>query len=184
MTVALSDNPLTCDPINMASHDTEILSQTIYENLVEFTIDAELRPQLAKALPTVSDDKLSYSFELRDDVFFQDGQKLTSEDVKYSFEYMLDPAHKAGRRPVFSRLSHVEIDSPTKLRVILKEPFSPWLYFLYKHMGIFPAGSREKYGEDYFKLSPKNVGTGVGQCERDRPADTATRAGDQRRLAL
>jgi len=171
LTVALSDNPLTCDPINMVSHDTEILSQTIFENLVEFTIDAELRPQLAKALPTVSDDKLSYSFELRDDVFFQDGQKLTSEDVKYSFEYMLDPAHKAGRRPVFSRLSHVEIDSPTKLRVILKEPFSPWLYFLYKHMGIFPAGSREKYGEDYFKLSPKNVGTGVGIFEEWRPND-------------
>jgi ABC-type oligopeptide transport system substrate-binding subunit len=69
LTVALSDNPLTCDPINMVSHDTEILSQTIFENLVEFTIDAELRPQLAKALPTVSDDKLTYSFELRDDVF-------------------------------------------------------------------------------------------------------------------
>jgi peptide/nickel transport system substrate-binding protein len=171
LTVALSDNPLTCDPINMASHDTEILSQAIWENLVEFTIDGELRPQLAKALPEVSDDKLTYSFELRDGVTFQDGQKLTAEDVKYSFEYMLDPAHKAGRRPVFSRLSHVEVDSPTKLRVILKEPFSPWVYFLTKHMGIFPAGSREKYGDDYFKLSPKNVGTGVGIFEEWRPND-------------
>ena len=171
LTVALSDNPLTCDPINMASHDTEILSQAIFENLVDVTVDGDLKPQLAKAMPTVSDDKLTYSFELRDDVYFQDGQKLTSEDVKYSFEYMLDPAHKAGRRPVFSRLSHVEVDSPTKLRVILKEPFSPWLYFLYKHMGIYPAGSREKYGEDYFKLSPKNVGTGVGIFEEWRPND-------------
>src|SRR5215213_11443873 len=124
LTVALSDNPLTCDPINMASHDSQILSQTVWENLTEFTIDGELRPQLAKTLPTISDDKLTYSFELRDDVYFQNGQKLTAEDVKYSFEHMLDPAHKAGRRPVFSRLSHVEIDSPTKLRVILKEPFS------------------------------------------------------------
>jgi peptide/nickel transport system substrate-binding protein len=171
LTVAISDNPITCDPINMASHDTEILSQVIWENLVDVTIDGELKPQLAKALPEVSEDRLTYSFELRDDVFFQDGQKLTAEDVKYSFEYMLDPAHKAGRRPVFSRLSHVEIDSPTKLRVILKEPFSPWVYFLYKHMGIFPAGSREKYGEDYFKMSPKNVGTGVGIFEEWRPND-------------
>jgi peptide/nickel transport system substrate-binding protein len=169
LTVAISDNPITCDPINMASHDTEILSQVIWENLVDVTIDGKLVPQLAKALPEVSDDRLSYAFELRDDVYFQDGQKLTSEDVKYSFEYMLDPEHKAGRRPVFSRLSHVEIDSPTKLRVILKEPFSPWVYFLYKHMGIFPAGSREKYGEDYFKMSPKNVGTGVGIFEEWRP---------------
>src|SRR6201996_7863561 len=72
LTVALSDNPLTCDPINMASHDTEILSQVIWENLVDVTVDGELKPQLAKAMPTVSDDKLTYSFELRDDVFFQD----------------------------------------------------------------------------------------------------------------
>ena len=171
LTVALSDNPLTCDPINMSSHDSQILSQVIWENLVEFTVDGELRPQLAKALPEVSADKLTYSFELRDDVTFQDGQKLTAEDVKYSFEYMLDPAHKAGRRPVFSRLSHVEIDSATKLRVILKEPFSPWVYFLTKHMGIWPAGSRKKYGDDYFKLTPKNVGTGLGIFEEWRPND-------------
>src|ERR1700687_3259866 len=36
LTVALSDNPLTCDPINMVSHDAMILSQNIWENLVEF----------------------------------------------------------------------------------------------------------------------------------------------------
>ncbi len=29
LTVALSDNPITCDPINMSSHDTMIISQTI-----------------------------------------------------------------------------------------------------------------------------------------------------------
>jgi peptide/nickel transport system substrate-binding protein len=171
LTVALSDNPLTCDPINMSSHDSQILSQVIWENLMEFTVDGELRPQLAKALPEVSADKLTYAFELRDDVYFQDGQRLTAADVKYSFEYMLDPAHKAARRPIFGRLSHVEVDSPTRLRVILKEPFSPWVYFLTKHMAIWPAGSREKYGDDYFKMSPKNLGTGVGIFEEWRPND-------------
>src|ERR1700676_1535457 len=127
--VALSGNPLTCDPINMDSHDSMILSQNIWENLVEYDIDCVLKPQLAKALPEVSADKLTYSFELRDGVAFQNGQQLTSADVKYSFEYMLDPAHKASRRPIFDRLSHVEIDGPYRLRVILKEPYAPWLYF-------------------------------------------------------
>jgi len=122
LTVALSDNPLTCDPINMFSHDSMILSQNIFQNLVEFDVDGVLKPQLARALPEISADKLIYSFELRDDVAFQNGQKLTSEDVKYSFEYMLDPAHKAARRPIFNRLSHVETDGPYRLRVVLKEP--------------------------------------------------------------
>ena len=171
LTVALSNNPITCDPINMSSHDSQILSQTVWENLVEFDIEGVLRPQLAKSLPTISDDKLTYAFELRDDVSFQNGQKLTSEDVKYSFEYMLDPAHKASRGPLFNRLSHVEIDSPTKLRVILKEPYSPWTSFLTKFMGIWPKGSREQYGEDYFRLSPIGIGTGPGIFEEWRPND-------------
>src|SRR5260370_33012395 len=84
LTVALSDNPLTCDPINMFSHDSMILSQNIFQNLVEFDVDGVLKPQLARTLPEISADKLIYSFELRDDVSFQNGQKLTSEDVKYS----------------------------------------------------------------------------------------------------
>ena len=51
LVVALSNNPVTCDPINMSSHDTEIISQNIFENLVEFDIEGNLKPQLAKALP-------------------------------------------------------------------------------------------------------------------------------------
>ena len=77
LTVALSDNPITCDPINMASHDTMIVSQTIWENLLEFDVDGVLKPQLAKALPEISADKLTYTFELRDDVLFQNGQLIT-----------------------------------------------------------------------------------------------------------
>ena len=169
LTVALSNNPITCDPINMVSHDSEILSQTIWETLVEYDIDGVLKPQLAKALPTISDDKLTYAFELHDNITFQNGQKLTAEDVKYSFEYTIDPAHKASRGSLFNRISHVEVDSPTKLRVILKEPYAPWLTFLTKFMGIWPAGSREKYGEDYFPPETRRHRHRAGHLRRVAP---------------
>ncbi len=109
LTVALSTNPITCDPINMPSHDSMILSQTIWENLVEYDVTGTLRPQLAKAVPEVSKDSLVYTFDLRDDVVFHDGSHLTSEDVKYSIEYTINPDNKASRGPIFSRLSHVAI---------------------------------------------------------------------------
>jgi peptide/nickel transport system substrate-binding protein len=171
LTVALSNNPVTCDPINMASHDTEILSQNIFENLVEFDIEGNLKPQLAKSLPAISADSLVYTFDLRDDVLFQDGTPLTSDDVKYSIEYTINPANKATRGPIFNRLSHVETDGPHRLHVHLKEPFAPWTSFLTKFMGVWPAGSREKYGPDYFRLTPKNVGTGPGIFEEWKPND-------------
>ncbi len=171
LTVGLSNNPVTCDPINMASHDTQILSQTIYENLVEFDIEGNLKPQLAKALPTISADSLVYTFDLRDDVLFQDGTPLTSEDVKYSIEYTINPANKATRGPIFNRLSHVETDGPHRLHVHLKEPFAPWTSFLTKFMGVWPKDSREKHGPDYFRQSPIGVGTGPGIFEEWKPND-------------
>jgi peptide/nickel transport system substrate-binding protein len=171
LTVALSTNPVTCDPINSSSHDWEIIGETIFENLVEFDIDGNLKPQLAKALPEISADALVYSFELRDDVLFHDGTPLTSEDVKYSLEYAIDPANKASRGPIFNRLSHVVTEGPHRLHVHLKEPFAPWLSFLTKFMGVFPKGSREKYGNEYFRVSPKGVGTGPAMFEAWKPND-------------
>jgi peptide/nickel transport system substrate-binding protein len=169
--VALSDNPVTCDPINMSSHDSEILSQTIFENLLEFDIDDTLKPQLAKALPDVTPDGMIYTFDLRDDVAFQDGKPLTSEDIKYSLEYTIDPANKAARGPIFKFVSHVVTDGPHRLRVHMKSPHAPWVTYLTKFMGVFPAGSREKYGNDYFRQTPVNLGTGPGIFEEWKPND-------------
>jgi peptide/nickel transport system substrate-binding protein len=165
LTVALSTNPVTCDPINMSNHDTQLLSQTIWENLVEYDLNGVLKPQLARALPEVSADKLVYTFDLRDDVLFQNGQQFTSDDVRDSFEYMLDPAHKAARAPIFNRLSHVETDGPYRCRVVLREPYAPWVYFLTKFMGIWPKGTRQQFGDSYFRLTPKQLGTGPGIFE-------------------
>ncbi|HEX3991012.1 MAG TPA: ABC transporter substrate-binding protein [Acetobacteraceae bacterium] len=171
LTVALSTNPVTCDPINSSSHDWEIISESIFENLVEFDIDGNLKPQLAKALPEISADALVYTFDLRDDVLFHDGTPMTSEDIKYSLEYIINPANKASRGPIFNRLSHVETDGPHRVHVHLKVPFAPWTAFLTKFMGVFPKGSREKYGNEYFRVSPKGVGTGPAMFEEWKPND-------------
>lgn len=171
LTVVLPSNPITVDPINQLNHDAMILGQTVFENLVEYDVDGVLKPQLAKALPTISADKKSYVFDLREDVKFHNGQPMTAEDVKYSFDYLLDPANKAARRSLFTRISKVTVLGPHKVQVDLSEPYGPWLYFLTKYMGIFPAGSRQQHGDDYFKSRPAGVGTGFGIFEEWKPND-------------
>lgn len=169
LTVAIPAGPTTLDPINAVTHDPLVITGAIFENLVEYDQDGVLKPQLAKALPEISADKLIYTFDLRDDVQFHNGQQMTAEDVKYSFDSMLDPKRAAARRGVFSRIDRVEIDTPMRVRVHLKEPYTPWVYFLTKYMGIWPKDSREKLGEDHFKLTPTGVGTGPGMFEEWRP---------------
>jgi peptide/nickel transport system substrate-binding protein len=169
LTVAIPNNPTTLDPINSVYHDPMVIPQSIFQNLVEYDVDGVLRPQLAKQLPEISADKLVYTFELRDDVAFHDGQKMTAEDVKYSFESMLDAKRNAVRRSLFVRIESVEVDSPTRVRIRLKEPYSPWMVFLTKFMGIWPKDSREKLGDEHFKLHPTGVGTGPFVFEEWRP---------------
>ncbi|MBS7696778.1 MULTISPECIES: ABC transporter substrate-binding protein [unclassified Chelatococcus] len=171
LTIVLPSNPITMDPINQLNHDAMVLGQTVFENLVEYDVDGVLKPQLAKALPTISADKKTYVFELRDDVTFQNGKKMTAEDVKYSFDYLLDPENKAARRSLFTRIAKVTALAPDKVQFELSEPYGPWLYFLTKYMGIFPAGSRKEHGDDYFKSRPAGVGTGFGIFEEWKPND-------------
>src|ERR1700730_18519418 len=163
LTIAIPSNPVTFDPVNSGLHDAMVVSQSIFENLVEVDVDGKtVQPQLATALPKISADRLNYIFELRDDVYFQNGQKFSAEDVKYSFEYVLDPKNNALRRPLFNRIKNVVVESPLRVRIELSEQYRPWLFYLTKYMGIFPKGSREKFGADVFKTAPVGVGTGPG----------------------
>ncbi len=171
LSIVLPSNPITIDPINQLNHDAMVLGQTVFENLVEYDLDGTLKPQLAKALPTISADKKTYTFDLREDVTFQNGKKMTAEDVKYSFDYLLDANNKAARRSLFTRITKVTVLDPYKVAFELSEPYGPWLYFLTKYMGIFPAGSRQEHGDDYFKSKPAGVGTGFGVFETWKPND-------------
>jgi peptide/nickel transport system substrate-binding protein len=160
--VAIPGNPATLDSCYSANHDAMVVSQLIFENLVQVDVNGNLQPQLAKKLPEISEDRKTYTFDLRDDVYFHNGQKMTAEDVKYSFDWVLNPASKAMRHKLFNRIEKVVVESPTRVRFELRERYRPWLYYLTKYMAIFPKGSREKYGNQHFKASPKDVGTGPG----------------------
>jgi peptide/nickel transport system substrate-binding protein len=174
LTVAIPNSPTTLDPINQVIHDPMVITYMIFENLIDMDIDGNLVPQLAKTMPEVSADKLTYTFDLRDDVAFQNGQPLTAEDVKYSFESMLDPQRNAARRGIFTKITKVIADSPHRVQVVLSEPYAPWLSFLYKYMGIWPKDSREKLGDQYFRLTPKGIGTGPGIFAEWRPNESIT----------
>jgi peptide/nickel transport system substrate-binding protein len=149
----------TLDPLNLLNHDWMVVTQMMYENLLEFDNDGNLKPQLAIELPKISADGLTYGFTLRPNVKFGNGAPFSAEDVKYSFDYLLDPANKATRRPVFARIKEVTVIDPMHVRFTLSEPYAPWLAFMTKCMGIFPKGSRAA-GADAFRAAPVGLGTG------------------------
>ncbi len=74
------------DPANATNSTVDQLLIGVYDALVQFKAGAtEPTPQLAKSW-TISDDGLTYTFTLRDDVVFHDGSKLTAADVKFTID--------------------------------------------------------------------------------------------------
>lgn len=68
------------------------------------------KPVLAKSLPEVSDDKLTYTFELRTDVHFSDGEPMTGEDVIFSLKALKNPfTDDAPIRNYYKNVTSVEL---------------------------------------------------------------------------
>lgn len=171
LTVALPNNPSTLDPFTQANHDALVITQSIFENLVAVDTDGNLVPQLATSLPEVSDDGLEYTFKLREGVKFHNGKVLDAEDVKYSFDWVLNPDNKALRYPLFQRIAEVTVEDPLTVKFTLSTPYRPWVHYMMKYMGIVPKGSREELGLDHFKSNPVGVGTGPAKFVEWRQND-------------
>jgi oligopeptide transport system substrate-binding protein len=75
----------TLDPaVSDAETDQEI-QQNMFDGLVKFDNNLTVVPDIAASMPTVSADGLTYTFKLRTDVTFSNGDKVTSKDVLYSW---------------------------------------------------------------------------------------------------
>lgn len=75
----------TLDPaVSDAETDQEI-QQNMLDGLVKFDNNLNVVPDIAASMPTVSSDGLTYTFKLRQDVTFSNGDKVTSKDVLYSW---------------------------------------------------------------------------------------------------
>ena len=83
----------------------------------------EWRPYLAEKWEISKDGKV-FTFWLRKDLTFQDGQPLTAEDVKFSFEAIMDPKYGAAhRRPYFEGISKVEVVDPLQVKFYTRDTY-------------------------------------------------------------
>src|SRR5438094_1636391 len=115
-----------------------------------------LAPSLAESW-TVSKDHLAYEFMLRKGVRFHNGEPVTGEDVKFSFERYRGAAHKTLRE----RVAAVEVVDPGRVRFRLKQPWPDFLTFYATATGagwIVPRKYVERVGDDGFKKAPIGAG--------------------------
>lgn len=75
----------TLDPAQLNAETDSEIAQNVQNGLVKFDNNLNIVPDIAASMPTVSSDGLTYTFKLRSDVTFSNGDKVTSADVLYSW---------------------------------------------------------------------------------------------------
>jgi len=115
---------------------------------------------------SVTPDGLRYTFRLRRGVKFHDGSELTAEDVKYTYEWYMNPANAANGASNFKSVDKVETPDKYTVVVRMKEPFAPFLVNTATTF-IYSAKYHGRIGEKAYKSQP--MGTGPFKLREWRP---------------
>lgn len=143
LVITTDDEPETLDPAGVADNGLGRAAVMYgYDRLLDVGPDTiELSPMLATEVPSIdngliSEDGLTYTFPLRDDVTFHDGSDLTAEDVVYSWERVLTMNLPEGQPFLFENIDQMTAVDDYTFEVTLKEVDAS---FLYGTVGAMPA---------------------------------------------
>ncbi|HEV7346462.1 MAG TPA: ABC transporter substrate-binding protein [Devosia sp.] len=114
------------DPHTQTAFSSLRLLELIYEPLVRLDASLDVVPAIAESWE-FSDDGLTLTFNLDPDASFSDGTAVTSEDVKASFERLLDEATGAAARSNFLSIASIDTPDPQTVVFNLSQPDAPIL---------------------------------------------------------
>jgi peptide/nickel transport system substrate-binding protein len=156
ITMAMGAQPETFDPQVTAATSSFQVAKSVYDTLVEANRSGEIVPALAESWE-ISDDGLTWTFQLRSGVMFHDGSELDSEDVRATLERIMSDEIGSPKASEFTSVERIDTLDENTVALHLSAPTPALLATLASGWGaILPS---EKVESDHdFGNSP--VGTG------------------------
>ena len=155
--VHISLAPAWFDPAETTSTISQFITlYALHDAMVRPSAGQAMAPCLAESW-TVSPDGLVFEFALRKGARFHNGDRVTAEDVKFSFERYRGVAHKTLKE----RVAAVDTPDATRVRIRLKQPWPDFMTFYSSATGagwIVPKKYVEKVGDEGFKKVPVGAG--------------------------
>ncbi|MCX6781682.1 MAG: peptide ABC transporter substrate-binding protein [Candidatus Magasanikbacteria bacterium] len=132
---ALVGQPKLINPVFASANDVDAdISPLLYARLFKIGEGQKLISELASSL-SISDDQKIYSIKLREDAFWTDDEKITADDVLFTFETIQNPETNSPLYPAFNGVT-VEKINEYEVRLTLKEAYTPFAGSL--AVGIIP----------------------------------------------
>lgn len=154
------------DPARIFGIENQSVSGNIYNGLVKYDqATNKIVPDLATEW-SVSPDGTAYTFKLRSGVtWHKDNGPFTSDDVKFSFDRVLDPAGGSAYRGQLTGLKSVEAPDPMTVRFVLEAPNAGFLHRVTAfNQGWIVSRKAVTAAGDRYALNP--IGTGPFVFER------------------
>ena len=142
LVVAISADPPGWDPTASTSQEIpRVVYGNVFEGLVRFDRHGEIVPALATTW-SVSNDNLTWTFTLREDVSFHDGTPFGVDDVLAKFERARDPDSGHVNQQYYAAIEDVSAPDASTIVFTLSQPNRSLLYNLARPDSIiYPAGS-------------------------------------------
>jgi peptide/nickel transport system substrate-binding protein len=153
--IGMRDDPDLLDPTLSRTYVGTLVMTAICDKLFDFDANQQIVPVLATGYEWT--DSTNLLIHIRPGVQFQDGEPLDAAAVKYTLErHITMPG--SFRRNDIGAMDHVEVVDPLTVRVVLKQPFSPFMAVLTDRAGMMVAPkAAEAAGKD-FGLHPVCAG--------------------------
>ncbi|ODR79154.1 ABC transporter substrate-binding protein [Haladaptatus sp. W1] len=154
LNLAQVKSPLEFDPIVLNDVPSQQVSDRVFEGLYTYNSGIEIVPHIATGEPTVKNNGKTYIVEMQKGVKFQNGDSMTPEDVKYSFEAPVK--EETENAATYTMIDTVTPMGDRKVKFDLKYPYGPFMNIL--TASIVPKKVREKNKKKFNKKNP--VGSG------------------------
>ena len=175
MTIARADDVTGLDPHKQSTSASLRALELLYEPLFTFDKDLKIAPNLAEAWRW-SDDSKALTVSLRKNVRFHNGDPLTADDVKYSFERILDDKTLAPMRAFFTEIDKVEVTDASTVTIRFKRVNAAVLAAMAQPNAAIVSRRFVTSGSAFNKESG---GTGMFKLTRWDPGRTLTLAANQ-----
>ena len=166
LVAAAEIDPVSLDPHTNSNFSAIQAYDHLYETLTSYDEKTNIVPALAQSWEVTNGGK-TYTFKLRPNVKFHNGQVMTGDDVKYSIERVLDPKTASPWRSWLDPIKDIKVVDPLTVQMQLEAPYPLLGSFAgMRAAGIIPKGLAEREN-----LKIKAVGTGPFKLVEYVPQD-------------
>ena len=164
--LTLNQEPDTLNPFYSGLRATFTVTQAIFNGLVVVNEQGDYEGDLAMEVPTVqnggvSADGLTITYKLRQGVKWADGQPFSADDVKFTYDAIMNPANTISGKSVYGKIESLTVKDPYTVELKMKEPYAAYAEFFSYPVGILPRhalGSLPDLNKADFNRKPFGTG--------------------------